>query len=50
MRLAGLSMLGLVALFLYFQPSNMNVVNLIVGSVGVTFLVLGSIRRERRRG
>jgi hypothetical protein len=49
MRLAGLAMLGLVALFLYLQPKDMNLVNVVVGGVGLTFLGLGSIRTERRR-
>ena len=49
MRLAGLAMLGLVALHLWRPQTDPNVLNLIIGGLGLTFLALGSIFHERHR-
>ena len=49
MRLAGLAMLGLVAALLWRPQTDPNVLNLIIGGLGLTFLALGSIFHERRR-
>jgi hypothetical protein len=49
MRLAGFAMLGLVALLAWKPQTDPNVLNLIIGGLGLTFLAIGSIFHERRR-
>lgn len=49
MRLAGLALLGLVGALLWKPQTDPNVINLIIGGLGLTFLALGSIGRERKR-
>ena len=49
MRLAGLAMLGLVGALLWKPQTDPNVLNLILGGLGLTFLAIGSIGHERRR-
>ena len=49
MRMAGLAMLGLVGALLWKPQTDPNVLNLIIGGLGLTFLALGSIGHERRR-
>lgn len=49
MRLAGFAMLGLVALLAWKPQTDPNIINLILGGLGLTFLAIGSIGHERRR-
>ena len=49
MRLAGLALLGLVGALLWKPQTDPNVLNLILGGLGLTFLAIGSIGHERRR-
>jgi len=49
MRLAGLALLGLVGALLWKPQTDPNVLNLIIGGLGLTFLALGSIFHERHR-
>lgn len=49
MRLAGLSMLGLVGLLLWRPQTDPNILNVIIGGLGLTFLAIGTIGHERRR-
>jgi hypothetical protein len=49
MRLAGLALLGLVGALLWKPQTDPNVLNLIIGGLGLTFLAIGSIGHERRR-
>lgn len=49
MRMAGLALLGLVGALLWKPQTDPNVLNLIIGGLGLTFLAIGSIGHERRR-
>ena len=49
MRLAGIAMLCLVALHLWRPQTDPNIINVILGGLGLTFLAIGSIGHERRR-
>jgi hypothetical protein len=49
MRLAGLALLALVGALLWRPQTDINVINVILGGLGVTFLAIGSIFHERRR-
>lgn len=49
MRLAGLALLGLVGALLWKPQTDINVINAIIGGLGLTFLAIGSIGHERRR-
>ena len=48
MRIAGLSILGLVALFLY-APQGINIILSGFGILALSLLAIGSIFHERRR-
>ena len=49
MRIAGISLLGLTAFFVWLQPKDFNLVCLTIGGLGLTFLGLGSMKNERKR-
>lgn len=49
MRLAGLALLGLVGALLWKPQTDPNIINVILGGLGLTFLAIGSIGHERRR-
>ena len=48
MKTAGLSMISLAGVFVWVQPTNMNIVNVTLAGMGLTFLALGSMKREGR--
>ena len=48
MKIAGLSMISLAGVFVWVQPTNMNIVIAIQASMGLAFLALGSMKREGR--
>jgi len=49
MRLAGLALLCLVGALLWKPQTDINVINTIIGGLGLTFIGIGSIGHERRR-
>jgi hypothetical protein len=48
MKAAGLSMIIMVAVFVWLQPTSMNLVLVAFAVAGLMFLALGSLPRERR--
>jgi len=49
MRLAGLALLCLVGALLWKPQTDPNIINVILGGLGLTFIGIGSIGHERRR-
>jgi hypothetical protein len=48
MKTAGLTMICMAGVFVWFPPDDMNIVNAILGGTGLVFLAIGSFRREGR--
>jgi hypothetical protein len=48
MKTAGLTMICMAAVFVWFPPDDMNIVNAIIASAGLICIAIGSFRRERR--
>ena len=49
MRISGLLILGVIALWLYNPNANDNLVRLTLGGVAITLLALGSLPRREKR-
>ena len=48
MRISGLLIIGIIALWLWKPDTNVNIVRVVFVGVAVTLFALGSMRRERR--